>query len=214
MEQSSIDHFVLGIHDLKTGMDEFEAKSGIAPVFGGVHEKVGTHNALVSLGEGKYLEILAPIDKNSRANSAFGDLNKETLTPVGWVIGTTNSSVIETILESHGIVHSGIIPLSRKTSQGNEIKWSNIFHHHEGKPSANPFFIEWEDLSIHPSITLPQHGCSLESFSINSQGEDQLTAFLKAIMLDLSFSKQTEFPSGQITSLSLNTPQGMLHFQA
>ena len=77
MELTTIDHFVLGINNLEKGIQEFEEKSGIKPVFGGVHEKVGTHNALVSLGEGKYLEILAPLDPSKSAQSLFGDLNKD-----------------------------------------------------------------------------------------------------------------------------------------
>jgi hypothetical protein len=53
-----IDHILLGIDDLDRGMDLFEQRSGVRPVQGGKHPG-GTHNALVSLGDGTYLEIIA-----------------------------------------------------------------------------------------------------------------------------------------------------------
>jgi hypothetical protein len=55
-----IDHVILGINDLERGVREFESKTGVAPKRGGEHPGRGTQNALVSLGDGRYLEILAP----------------------------------------------------------------------------------------------------------------------------------------------------------
>jgi hypothetical protein len=55
-----LDHFVVAIDHLGSGIDAFEALSGVRPVYGGEHPALGTHNALVSLGRDHYLEILAP----------------------------------------------------------------------------------------------------------------------------------------------------------
>ena len=48
---AQIDHVILGIDDLDRGVKAFEAATGVKPVYGGKHPG-GTHNALVSLGDG------------------------------------------------------------------------------------------------------------------------------------------------------------------
>ena len=55
-----IDHIVIGIHDLEKGIASIEDLTGVKPVYGGAHPSLGTHNALISLGNRTYLEILAP----------------------------------------------------------------------------------------------------------------------------------------------------------
>src|SRR4051794_18090039 len=56
-----IDHVGLGIGDLDRGIAQVTELTGVKPARGGAHPGGGTHNALLSLGEGTYLEILAPV---------------------------------------------------------------------------------------------------------------------------------------------------------
>src|SRR5215469_4192621 len=55
-----LDHILLGCSDLEPGVAFLEQRSGIKAAFGGVHPGRGTKNALLSLGEQRYLEIIAP----------------------------------------------------------------------------------------------------------------------------------------------------------
>ena len=56
---ADLDHLMWGARDLDAGVAFLEAKTGVTAVFGGVHPKRGTRNALLSLGKAQYFEILA-----------------------------------------------------------------------------------------------------------------------------------------------------------
>jgi hypothetical protein len=57
---AEIDHIVLGARTLEEGAAFVQEHLGVAPKKGGVHEGFGTHNMLLGLGRGCYLEVIAP----------------------------------------------------------------------------------------------------------------------------------------------------------
>jgi hypothetical protein len=56
----SFDHVQLACNDLDKGIAFVESKTGVGAAFGGVHPERGSRNALLKLGELRYLEILGP----------------------------------------------------------------------------------------------------------------------------------------------------------
>ena len=66
----SIDHIVYCVQDLDAAMDWFEDQTGVRPEFGGYHTTQGTKNALVGLGEDRYLEFLAVDSKSQVSRSS------------------------------------------------------------------------------------------------------------------------------------------------
>lgn len=205
----NVDHFILGIDDLEKGIEEFYNKTGVKPIFGGVHEGAGTHNALVALDNNVYLEILAPQKKG--LPTVWGSITCEQLTPIGWILNTNDSESVLQSMKHFKISNSGIRNLSRKRSDGKLLQWKNIFHNYYGSLSLNPFFIEWAEDVVHPSQTTPT-GCTLESFTLNLNNKNSLIDFLQSLDLNLPFEKKSNGESGSLMSLSLNTTKGKVNF--
>jgi hypothetical protein len=57
---AEIDHLVIGAATLEQGAAWVERHLGARPAGGGPHEGAGTHNRLLGLGPGCYLEVIAP----------------------------------------------------------------------------------------------------------------------------------------------------------
>lgn len=55
------DHIIIAVRDLDTAIADYAAL-GFAVYYGGKHTHKATHNGLISLADGSYLELLAPVD--------------------------------------------------------------------------------------------------------------------------------------------------------
>jgi hypothetical protein len=69
-----IDHVIYGVRDLEVVTDRINADLGLSSVAGGRHDGQGTHNRIVPLGDGSFLELLAVADAEEASNSAIGAL--------------------------------------------------------------------------------------------------------------------------------------------
>jgi catechol 2,3-dioxygenase-like lactoylglutathione lyase family enzyme len=55
------DHIIIAVRDLDAAIADY-ATLGFAVYYGGRHTHKATHNGLISLADGSYLELLAPVD--------------------------------------------------------------------------------------------------------------------------------------------------------
>ena len=63
----SLDHLVVAALTLEAGVDHVFRSLGVAIPPGGAHPLMGTHNHLMQLGEGVFLEVIARDSRSVRA---------------------------------------------------------------------------------------------------------------------------------------------------
>jgi Glyoxalase-like domain len=201
---AQIDHIMLGIDDLERGMDAFEQLTGVRPVYGGKHPG-GTHNALVSLGDGTYLEILA-LQRDVKPPEQYAGLAQlHALTPIGWAVSSTDSAQFRSRLTAAGLAVTDSSAGSRTTPAGKTLSWQTFGL--EKNFAEAPFFVVWSPQSAHPSTTSPT-GCTLRRWRVAGEHEKNLEQLRRA--LDL----QVEIAAAAATrlSLSLSCPKGSVEF--
>ena len=70
-EMAPIDHLMWVVPDLRAGIDDLHARTGVRAALGGSHPSMGTANAILGLGTGVYLEVLGP-DPDLAEPTGFG----------------------------------------------------------------------------------------------------------------------------------------------
>jgi len=201
---AQIDHVMLGINDLERGMDAFEQLTGVRPAYGGKHPG-GTHNALVSLGEGTYLEIIA-VQRGVAPPGEYAGLEQlHKLTPIGWAVSAKDSAELRNRLTSAGMAVTEPTAGSRTTPAGTTLSWQTFGL--ENNLDEAPFFIVWSSQAAHPSSTSPA-GCKLQRWRVagpQQKALDQLRRILD-LRVDVAAAPSTSL------HLSLNCPKGLVEF--
>jgi hypothetical protein len=200
---AQIDHILLGIDDLDRGVQQFEESTGVKPIYGGKHPR-GTHNALVSLGDGTYLEIIA-VQKGSTPPDDYAELAQlHKLTPIGWAVSSKDSAQLRSRLEAAGMADCAT-PGSRTTRRRarrcrGRLGLADNFE-------EAPFFIVWSAQTAHPSTTSPT-GCKLQQWHIAGPHQKSLEQLRRTLelRLDGADAKSTSM------RLSLACPKGPVTF--
>src|SRR4029077_17599329 len=178
-----LDHIILGCNDLDRGIDLVEENIGVRPAIGGVHPGRGTRNALLSLGERRYLEIIAP-DPAQHEIVHYPQLRSMTDPRlIGWAVHPPDIAAIANKLRENKVEFKGPDDGSRKRPDGRVLNWKTI-NLADDRHGLLPFFIEWSADSVHPSKDAPAK-CALDYFEILSVDPEELSSALKRIGLDL-----------------------------
>lgn len=174
-----IDHIVLAISELDLGIEQLGKLCGVMPVRGGEHGHTGTENALLSMGSGAYMEVLAP-QVGAQLPPELQPLRAVTnLTPVSWAVATRNADLMSQMLRAHGYTVSEPQAGSRSTTEGSVIRW-RTFQLTAPKIAGAPFFIEWTAGSPHPANTSPL-GCPLLSLELHTPHDEQLRRLIRLL---------------------------------
>jgi hypothetical protein len=186
-----LDHVLLGCNDLDRGIDFVEQHTGVRAAFGGVHPGRGTRNALLSLGERHYLEIIAPDPKQDRieqfAQKQVMQL-KQLTSPrlIGWAAHPGDLEKFSARLREAAIAFDGPRPGSRQRPDGKLLQWKTL-NLKDDKDGLLPFFIEWSATSLHPSADAPK-GCAITHFGAVTSNANDLTKIVDLLQLDLPVS--------------------------
>jgi hypothetical protein len=203
-----LDHILLGCSDLDTGIDLVKESTGVRATLGGVHPGRGTRNALLSLGERRYLEIIAP-DPAQGEIVHFPQIRAMTEPRlIGWAVHPPDIAATAKLLRENQIVFTGPDDGSRKRPDGGVLNWKTI-NLADDRHGLLPFFIEWSAGSVHPSKDAPAH-CTLEYFQIMTADPDELSTTFKHMGLDLAVQRSDKarlhaFISGPKGDLRLST---------
>ena len=202
-KDEKIDHIILVINDLENGISQFTELTGVAPVFGGVHPNSFTQNAIASLDNQSYIEILAPrSDLDSIPNWI---MEFENLTPIGWAVTAKNIDFTRSKLSNFNYAISDPNSGSRDTPWGDKLAWTT-FGLLDNNSFVFPFFINWEENVVHPSENAPK-GCRLNELQLFSN-DNSLVELNTMLNLGLSIIKSSE----DKIVLRITTPQGDVTF--
>lgn len=197
-----IDHVIVAVSSLEAGVRELADASGVEAALGGQHPGMGTQNALASLGQGVYLEILAPVP-GAEVNERFTQIKSlDRLTPIGWAVTVDDAEAKAKELAALGYQTSGVFKGSRERPDGSRLEWA-IVAILDPKGRQIPFFIEWSETSPHPATTSPK-GCELESLVALDPDAAALAEDLKKIGAEVAVRQHST--SG--LELTLKCPRG------
>ncbi len=201
----SFDHVQLACNDLDKGIAFVESRTGVKAAFGGVHPGRGSRNALLKLGERRYLEILAPDPAQDRSADVRGLYKIESPRLLEWAAHVDD---LDPILRALGAAHieaKPIFPGSRKRPDGKLLRWRAL-NLKDTRGGVLPFFIEWSADSAHPASDSPA-GCELISFGVIDPDPESLRATFGTLQLG---DVQVEAGSQRRLKAVIKGPRGTL----
>lgn len=175
---AQFDHLVVAIRSLPEGIAEFERLTGVKPVIGGKHPGRGTENALVSLGGGTYLEIIAPQEGATLSPMDEPMRGLDHLRIIGWAVSVSDAGAAADALKTAGFATTPPQPGSRITPAGETLQWTTLGL--AERIAVAPFFINWSASTKHPSTTSPG-GCELSRLTITDAQHAKLSSALDAL---------------------------------
>jgi catechol 2,3-dioxygenase-like lactoylglutathione lyase family enzyme len=179
-----LDHIILGTDNLERGITWLEERTGVRAAFGGVHPGRGTQNALLALGPRCYLEILAP-DPGQTSLAWFNELlTLHEPRIIAWAVHTDDLATLAKQATAAGFSIAGPADGSRSRPDGKLLRW-RLFHLRDDRGGLLPFFIEWNQDSVHPSTDAPS-GCRLTGFHLESPAPQELASACRTLGVEVA----------------------------
>jgi Glyoxalase-like domain len=200
----SLDHILLGCGDLQGGIDFVERHLGVRAAFGGVHPGRGSRNALLALGERRYLEIIAP-DPQQPTSADMRQLHRLAAPQlIGWASHVDDMDAVIQKLTAAKVAFEPVRAGSRQRPSGQMLRWKALALR-DDKGGLLPFFIEWSKDSLHPAVDAPAGG-RLDRFELVAPRAEELRSLTVRLQLDVAVA--TASPAALHAALS--GPSGSL----
>lgn len=203
-----LDHLVYAAPDLDTAVDDLAERVGVRAARGGKHPGLGTHNALLALDGGTYLEVIA--SDPSQAPAGPRPFGVDTLTEPRLVTWAVKAPDIESRVErarAAGYDPGDVMELSRELPDGGRLRWRLTFAAEPAGDGLIPFLIDWGS-AAHPSQGAPR-GCDLLSLRGEHPQPELVQPPLQALDVDLAVTKG---PRAALIA-TLQTPNGQVEIR-
>ena len=201
-----LDHLVYAAPELERAVDEIERRVGVKPAFGGTHAGGLTHNALLSLGAGSYLEIIAPVSGGKAAAGAlpFGLETLDEPRLVTWAVAVEDIERRVEGARAAGYDPGEMMESGRDLPDGSRLSWQLVVRAQPAADGIVPFLIHWM-AEPHPSATAPK-GCQFLALRAEYPEPESARVMLQALGVDLSVREGTiprliatlETPNGRV----------------
>ncbi len=205
-----LDHLVVAARSLEEGAAWVQARLGVPMGPGGKHAVMGTHNRLLSLGRGRFLEVIAvdpeaPPPSRPRWFSLDAPETLERLEQgpalIHWVVRADD---IERAIEAIAPDPPQILSLAR-----------GAYRWRIGVPASGslardgivPTVIQWQ--GAHPSEALGESGCRLERLLLRHREAAHTLGALRDAGLAATDPVEAS-PQGAGLAARLRTPRGIV----
>jgi len=181
----TVDHLVYACPDLDAAVEEIASATGVRAASGGQHPGLGTHNALLALGERTYLEIIAPDPAQAGAMKPlpFGMDGLTAPALRGWAVAPADLDAAVRDAQAAGYDYGDIAGSRRRTPDGSELSWRMTSTSRSPVAGILPFLIDWCG-GVHPATGAPA-GLRLAEFLLFAPDPEVVTARLRALELDV-----------------------------
>jgi hypothetical protein len=206
----ALDHLIVAATSLAAGAAWLQSRLGVRAEPGGKHALMGTHNTLVGLGPGAYLEVMAiDPDAPTPARPRWFDLDEPRMRArlaegpalVHWVV---RSRSIDDDARASDVDLGEILGLRR-----GDLEWRMTVPVDGHLPARGlvPTLIQWSTPS-HPSQRLPDAGIRVVALA----GEHPEPASVRATLAMLGLSDTLKVTFGKTPRLAamLRTPRGVV----
>jgi len=151
MTPATVDHLIVAARDLERAVDWTEERLGVRPYPGGRHPGIGTRNALLSLGNDVYVEVVGvdPDQPEPPRPRWFGLDEIEEPRLVTWCARTPDLDEATARAEAAGVALGGVQEGSRERTDGAMLRWRVTDPWASRAGGVVPFLIDWLD-SPHP----------------------------------------------------------------
>jgi hypothetical protein len=151
-----LDHVVYAVPDVDEAAGRFREEFGLDSTEGGRHERWGTANRIVPLGD-EYLELVAAVDEPAAAETAFGrGVLERAAGGGGWFTIAAVADDLDAVALRLGL---GVGSGSRMRPDGQTVRWRMAGLDDPRREPWMPFFLAWDVADdLHPGSARAGYG--------------------------------------------------------
>ena len=209
-----LDHvsYVTSHDQLADTVQRLGSRLGTTFVDGGIHPRFGTRNFTAPLLDGKYIEVVCPLDHPATEQTPWGKaVSKKAQEGGGWLTWVFSTEDISPIEEKFG---RKAVDGHRTRPDGTDLKWKQIGVKEINESRELPFFIQWltEDHPSKDGVAVAK----IEKIVIIDEKElaeswfkEDIVASLQGVSVEWLSPNEADIGNG-IVSISIGTLSGIV----